>query len=114
MTLKPGDVVTADFPGVTGVKRRPVVVVSTLEYHTHRPDVIVGVITSQVANATTPVDHLLQDWATSGLHHPSAFRAFLATLPATAASAPIGHCSTRDWQAIQVCLSKAIAAQGTS
>lgn len=26
MTFNPGDVVTADFPGVTGVKRRPAVV----------------------------------------------------------------------------------------
>lgn len=108
--LKPGDVVTVDFPGVTGVKRRPAVVVSTIEYHAHRPDVIVGVITSQVASAITPVDYLLQDWAAAGLHRPSAFRSFLATLPATAAGNPIGQCSNRDWQAIQVCLSRAIAA----
>ena len=33
-TLKPGDVVIADFPGVTGVKRRPAVVSSTVDYHT--------------------------------------------------------------------------------
>ncbi len=30
-TLKPGDVVVADFPGITGVKRRPAVVISTDE-----------------------------------------------------------------------------------
>ncbi|MDW8326334.1 MAG: type II toxin-antitoxin system PemK/MazF family toxin [Anaerolineales bacterium] len=107
--LKPGDVVTVDFPGVTGVKRRPAVVVSTAEYHAYRPDVIVGVITSQVESATTPVDYLLQDWAEAGLRRPSAFRSFLATLPAIAVSAPIGQCSNRDWQAIQVCLAKAIA-----
>ncbi len=27
--LKPGDVVTVEFPGIDGVKRRPAVVVST-------------------------------------------------------------------------------------
>ena len=32
-TLKAGDVVVADFPGITGVKRRPAVVVSTDAYH---------------------------------------------------------------------------------
>ena len=110
--LKPGDVVTVDFPGVTGVKRRPAMVVSTVEYHTHRPDVIVGVITSQVASATTPVDYLLQDWAAAGLHRPSAFRAFLATLPATTVGDPVGQCSNRDWQAIQARLLKAIAVLG--
>jgi len=33
-TLKPADVIIADFPGVTGVKRRPAVVISTVDYHT--------------------------------------------------------------------------------
>lgn len=32
----PGDVVTVDFPGVRGLKRRPAVVVSTDLYHSHR------------------------------------------------------------------------------
>jgi mRNA-degrading endonuclease toxin of MazEF toxin-antitoxin module len=31
--LKPGDVVVVDFPGVTGIKRRPAVVVSSDVYH---------------------------------------------------------------------------------
>jgi mRNA interferase MazF len=43
---EPGDIMTVDFPGATGVKRRPAVVVSSPLYHTHRPDVILGVITS--------------------------------------------------------------------
>ena len=54
--LKPGDVVVAYFPGVTGVKRRPAVVVSTDSYHNHRPDVILGAITTNLSAATTPKD----------------------------------------------------------
>ena len=108
----PGDVVTIDFPGATGIKRRPAVVVSTSLYHTYRPDVIVGVLTSQTQNATAPTDHVLHDWAEAGLHRPSAFRAFLATLPAVAAS-PVGHCSDRDWQAIQNCLARALVTSET-
>ena len=38
--VKPGDVVIVDFPGVTGIKRRPAVVVSTDTYHRTRPDTI--------------------------------------------------------------------------
>lgn len=106
--IRPGDVVTVDFPGVTGIKRRPAVVVSTREYHNHRPDVIVGVLTSQTASAATPLDYLLQDWVGAGLHRPSAFRAFLVTLPAPTARL-IGHCSERDWQEIQVRLARAVA-----
>jgi mRNA interferase MazF len=42
VTFNPGDVVTVDFPGVTGIKRRPAVVLSLSTYHANRPDVIVG------------------------------------------------------------------------
>ncbi len=52
----PGDVVTVDFVGATGLKRRPAVVVSSALYHTHRPDLVVGVLTTQTAQATTPLD----------------------------------------------------------
>ena len=38
----PGDVVTVDFMGATGVKRRPAVVVSSERYHQHRPDLVLG------------------------------------------------------------------------
>lgn len=103
--LNPGDVVTVDFPGV---KRRPAVVVSTADYQRYRPDVILGIITSQVADAVTPMDYVLQDWAAAGLHRVSAFRAFLMTTSAVSVR-QIGRCSVRDWQAIQSCLAKAVA-----
>jgi len=106
--IRAGDVVTIDFPGVEGVKRRPAIVVSSAIYHQHRADVIVGVVTSQIEKATAPTDYAMKDWVGAGLHRPSAFRTFLATLPATAATA-IGHCSERDWLGIVACLEKAIA-----
>jgi len=106
--LQAGDIVTLDFPGADGIKRRPAVVVSSATYHQHRPDVIVGIVTSQVQQAVAPTDYVLQDWSAAGLHRASAFRAFLATLPAVTATR-IGHCSARDWQGILDCLRKAIA-----
>ena len=45
----PGDVVTVDFVGATGTKRRPAVVVSSALYHQHRPELVLGVLTSQVS-----------------------------------------------------------------
>ena len=103
---KPGDVVTVDFVGATGVKRRPAIVVSSDLYHSHRPDLILAVLTTQVAAATAPTDCALQDWSAAGLHSPSAFRAYLGmALPSDVYR--IGHLSSRDWQAVQDRLSLA-------
>ena len=49
MSFNPGDLVTVDFPGVTGIKRRPAVVLSSATYHAIRPDTIVGLITSRTS-----------------------------------------------------------------
>jgi mRNA interferase MazF len=98
---KPGDLVTVDFPGTQGIKRRPAVVISSSAYHDARPDVILG-------SATTPMDYVLQDWRAAGLHSASAFRCFLATMPA-ASITTIGRLSDRDWQGVQALLRLAIA-----
>jgi|JFJP01.1.fsa_nt_gi mRNA interferase MazF len=47
MNLKSGDIITDDFPAVTGVKRRPAVILSSQTYHNIRPDIIIGLITTQ-------------------------------------------------------------------
>jgi mRNA interferase MazF len=101
-----GDVVTVDFAGATGTKRRPAVVVSSSLYHQHRPDLILGVLTSQISRATTPIDYILEDWASAGLRQPSAFRAYFG-MATPAAVRVIGHLSARDWAGIQACLTRA-------
>jgi hypothetical protein len=58
---KSSDVITVNVPGVTDVKRRPAVVLSSNKYHNIRPDVIVGLITSQTKRVGT-TDYVLQDW----------------------------------------------------
>lgn len=105
--MKPGDIVTIDFPGVMGIKRRPAVVVSTVQYHRHRPDIIVGILTTKTQEATSPMDYILKDWSEAGLRRATAFRSFFATLPVSTAQL-IGHCSERDWQSIQIRLARAI------
>jgi mRNA interferase MazF len=61
-----GDIVTVDFPGVTGVKRRPALVLSSATYHAARPDIIVGLITTQTKGLGV-TDYVLQDWQAAGL-----------------------------------------------
>ena len=107
-TVKPGDVVIADFPGVTGIKRRPAVVLSTTEYHSTHKDVILGAITTNLLIASTPNDHILNDWSSASLRRPSAFRTFLITLPQKDLLAIIGHLSQSDRFAVEECVRNAI------
>lgn len=111
--FNPGDVVVIDFPGVTGVKRRPTIVLSSPTYHASRPDLIVCLITSQTI-ASGPTDHVLQDWAQAGLRVPSVFRSFFATLQPDTHPVLVGHLSDRDWQGVCSCVKIALAPLSTS
>ena len=105
--LKAGDVATVLFVGAAAPKRRPVVVVSSDEYQRHRPDVVVAILTSNLAAARTPFDYVLQDWTAAGLKQPSAFRAYLQT-DLQAEVTRIGRLSDRDWAEIRSRVAKAI------
>ncbi len=105
--LKPGDVVWADFPGAQGIKRRPCVVVSTELYHSTRPDVLLTVITSNIAIATAPTDCVLFDWGNVGLTVPSAVRIYISARLQTQVTR-IGHLSAADWAEVQARLKLAI------
>jgi mRNA interferase MazF len=94
--------------GATGTQRRPAVVVSRALYRQHRPDLVLGVLTSQVSRATPPLEYLLQDWASAGLRQPAAFRAYWGMAPAASVRA-IGPLSARDWEGVQACLQRAFA-----
>ncbi|NDJ22798.1 type II toxin-antitoxin system PemK/MazF family toxin [Nostoc sp. B(2019)] len=108
MTFNPGDVVTVDFPGVTGIKRRPAVVLSSATYHAIRPDVIIGLITTQTT-ALGITDYALHDWAVAGLRVASVFRSFIVTLPPSANLILIGHLSELDWKGVRACVKIALA-----
>ena len=104
---KGGDVVTVEFRGATGTKRRPAVVISSDVYHSERPDVILGVVTSNVAAATSSTDYVLQDWAAAGLRNPSAFRSYFGMALAGDVRS-IGRLSDRDFAAVRDCVFRAL------
>lgn len=91
------------------MKYRPAVVLSTADYHACRPDLIVGLLTTQIARAVTPMDHVLLDWAAAGLNAPTAFRSYLLTMANNPSLPCIGRLSDRDWQAVRDCVRKALA-----
>jgi hypothetical protein len=51
----------------------------------------------------------LADWQSAGLNKPSAFRAYLVTLPRNANWRVLGRPSPADWAEILGCLGKAMA-----
>ena len=108
MTFNYGDIITVDFPGITGTKRRPAVILSSTTYHSLRPDVIMGLITTQTKNLGK-TDYALQDWETAGLRVPSIFRSFIVTLPRSANLIWIGKVTERDWQGIKECIKSSLA-----
>lgn len=108
MSLNAGDLVKVDFPGITGIKRCPAVVLSSATYHAKRPDVILGLITSQNKGLDI-TDYVLQDWQIAGLRVPSVFRSFLVTLPRSTNLTVIGQLSERDWEGVKACVKVALA-----
>ena len=107
-TLRAGDVVTGFFAASQTDKARPAVVVSSDLYRAHRPDVVIGFLTTQVAGANAPTDYALQDWKSAGLTQPSAFRAFFVTVRKSEVT-KIGHLSAADWREVQTRLKLALA-----
>lgn len=102
----PGDVVVLPFAGARETKRRPAVVVSSAVYHDARPDVIVGILTTRVHQASAPTDYVLQDWAAANLRAVSAFRSFFLMAPPSALT-PIGHLTSQDWHGVRRCIATA-------
>jgi mRNA-degrading endonuclease toxin of MazEF toxin-antitoxin module len=100
-TLKPGDVVILNLQGAVQKKIRPAVVLSNEQYHRDHPDVIIGVVTTKLHQATTSTDYLLQDWWEAGLDSPSAFRAFILTRWQREVRQVAGKLSERDWSAVK-------------
>ncbi len=83
-------------------KIRPAVVLSTELYHRYRPDVIVGLITTQPPKELAPTDCELRDWREAGLHQPSFFRLFTVTLLQHEVRL-IGQLSEADWTSVRAC-----------
>jgi mRNA interferase MazF len=83
-------------------KTRPAVVLSTEAYNRDRPDVVLGLITSQQPKLLAPTDCALHDWNQAGLHSVSYFRLFLVTLPQREVRL-IGSLSDSDWESVWKC-----------
>ena len=104
MVWKKGDVLLIPFPysDLSGVKVRPVVVVSIPAYQAIRGELLVAYLTSQVTALHPTFDYLLTDWRTVGLLKPTVMKPRLAVIKKTLVRYSIGKLSARDLAEVEL------------
>jgi hypothetical protein len=75
-------VIVGAFPGAHVTKTRPAVVLSTDDYHRHRPGVVAALITTKTPEPLAPTDCALRDWRQAGLRAQSYFAISSYSIPA--------------------------------
>ena len=97
------DVVLVDFlfSEDTGSKRRPVLVLSSPEYHQGRQEAVVAAITSNTRRVL-PGDHLMDDWEQTGLPLPSLVTGIIRTIKQGMIGRRLGRASAEDMASIEV------------
>lgn len=103
-----GDVVLVGFPftNLHTTKKRPAVVISSSDYQSSRPDVILMAITSQIRTDIDIGEHLLQDWQAAGLAKPSLIKPLIATIEQTLVIRTLGKLTPTDDAALRGLLAK--------
>ena len=97
------DVVLVDFlfSEDTGSKRRPVLILSSPDYHHGRQEAVVAAITSNTGRIL-PGDHLMDDWASAGLPLPSVVTGIIRTIKQGMIGRNLGRVSDKDMVRIDV------------
>lgn len=97
-----GDVILVNFvfSEGSGVKRRPVLVLSTDEYNNGRQEVIVAGITSNTKRILIG-DYLLTHWQEAGLLYPSVVMGIFRTIKHQMIYRKLGELSNDDMKAVE-------------
>lgn len=97
-SLRFGDVVLVPFPFTdqSGAKKRPAAVVSSSRYNTHRRDVVILAITSQVRTPLGFAEALVGDWQAAGLLKASVRKPVVTTIEHGLVGRTLGRLTTAD------------------
>ncbi len=98
-----GDVVLVPFPFTdqSGTKKRPAVVVCSQGYSTHRRDIVIMAITSQVRPHLGFGEALVVDWQGAGLVKRSVFKPVFTTIEHGLVIRVMGSTSASDAKALR-------------
>jgi len=88
------------FADESGVKRRPVVVVSTADYHQGQHEADVSAVTSNTGRVLIG-DYLIADWESVGLVYPSMCTGIVRTINQSPIEHRLCSVSPRDLAAIE-------------
>jgi len=98
-----GDTVLVPFPfsNLSAAKRRPAVVVSSREYQSQRPDILILAITSQASASPAALESAVVGWREAGLLKPSVLEPVLATIEKSLVPRRLGRLSEADQRALR-------------
>lgn len=101
-----GEVVLVPFPFTdqTTSKQRPAIVVSSTEYNSNRPDLILMAVTSQVRQPAPYGDTLVIHWEEAGLIKPSVMKPIFTTIEQGLVIKRLGELADKDKQALHEAL----------
>jgi mRNA interferase MazF len=104
------DVVLVPFPFTdqSGTKKRPAVVVSSSHYNTHRRDVGIMAITSQVRTPLGFGETMVSQWQTAGLAKASVLKPVFTTIEQGLVLRLMGQLSTADANKLRELLERVI------
>jgi len=106
-----GDVILVrmDFSDRSGSKVRPALVVSSDEYNTASPDVLIASITSNRNAVAHLGDHQIEHWEDANLLKPSLLQSKLATVESTVIRRKLGSLAPTDLKAFDSGLRQALS-----
>jgi mRNA interferase MazF len=100
-----GDLVLVPFPFTdqTATKRRPAAVISSADYHRHRPDLLILAVTSQARPAGFG-EATITNWREAGLLRPSVMKPVVATVERSLVLRALGQLEPDDLVALRALL----------
>lgn len=91
----------------TGSKKRPVLIISSDNYHRNRKEVIAAAITSNIGRILF-ADTRMADWKDAGLLYPSLVTGVIRTIKENMVIRKLGSISQKDFLMVQENLKKAM------
>lgn len=93
-----GDVVLVPFPfsDQTTTKKRPAVVISSVNHNNISSDIVIMAITSQISKSYGDDECLIEGWGKAGLLKPSSIKPAISTIEQSLVLKRLGKLSQRD------------------
>ncbi len=105
-----GDIVLVPFPFTdqSTIKKRPAVIVSSNNYNSKRPDIIIMAVTSQLQSAIYFGDITVNNWQKAGLLKPSVIKPIFTTLAKKLIIKKLGALNKEDQMSLEKSLTAII------